>query len=166
MEKLLMIEFKYEITKKNHFKSLLKNQLKTISFFLFIFTFCYFGINLEAFLYNFPYNVKLVLITYIIYLIIIFAIMFLISIIYSLIMSHLFKKNNLYKLYNYKIENNKLMEKNSNYIIDLNVVKRIIIKKNYIKFISFKLKEIITFEKNNFINKDDFEKLKKFLKNK
>ena len=81
-------------------------------------------------------------------------------------MSHLFKKNNMYKLYNYKIEKNKLIEKNSNYIIDLNLVKRIFVKKNYVKFTSFKLREVITFEKNNFINKDDFEKLKEFLKNK
>ena len=46
------------------------------------------------------------------------------------------------------------------------MVKRIFVKKNYVKFTSFKLREVITFEKNNFINKDDFKKLKEFLKNK
>ena len=163
MKKLL---FQYKLDKKNHFKSLLKNQLKTILIFLLIFTFCYFAINLEAFLYNFPYNTPLVLITYLIYLVVIFVIMFIISLIYSLIMTNIFKKSNAYRTYNYKLENDILSEDNCNFSVNLNEIKNIKIKKKYLKFISFKLKQVITFEKIYFTNKTDFDYLVKYFNEK
>lgn len=155
------MSFQYKLTRKNHYKSLLKNQLKTISFFILLFSFCYFAINLEAFLYNFPYNTPLVIKTYIVFLLIIFTIMFIISLIFSLIMTGLFKKKNAYKIYNYELDKDSLIEKNSNFNLNLNDIKTVKIKKSYIKLISFKLKQIIIFEKFNFVNEDDFESLKK-----
>lgn len=161
-----MITFQYNLTKKNHFKSLLKGQLKTISIFLFLFTFCYFAINLEAFLYNFPYNTPVVLITYFIYILIIFIIMFLISLIYSLIMTNILKKNNAYRIYEYKIKNNKLIEEKNNFELNLEEIKNTKITKKTIKLFSFKLKQVITFEQNYFENKNDFNKLRDFFKKK
>ncbi len=161
-----MITFQYNLTKKKHFKSLLKGQLKTISIFLFLFTFCYFAINLEAFLYNFPYNTPVVLITYFIYIVIIFIIMFLISLIYSLVITTIFKKNNAYRIYEYKIINNKLVEDKANFELDLEEIKNIKITKKIIKLFSFKLKQVITFEQSFFENKTDFNKLKDFFKKK
>lgn len=154
------MSFQYKLTRKNHYKSLLKNQLKTISIFLLIFSFCYFAINLEAFLYNFPYNTPLVIKTYIIFLLIIFIIMFIISLIFSLIMTIIFKKNNAYKIYNYELDKENLTEKNSNFNLKLNDIRTVKIKKNHLKLISFKLKQVIVFEKINFINTEDFENLK------
>lgn len=159
-----MIEFQYNLTKKKHFKSLLKGQLKTILIFLLLFTFCYFAINLEAFLYNFPYNTPVVLITYVIYLLIIFVIMFLISLIYSVVITSIFKKNMGYRTYEYKINNNKLVEEKTNFVLDLNDIKNIKITKKVIKLFSFKLKQIITFEQTYFDNYDDFNKLKELFK--
>ena len=163
MVKLLVITFQYNLSHKNHFKSLLKQQLKTISIFLLIFTFCYFAINLEAFLYNFPYNTPLVLKTYVIFIVIIFMIMFLISIIFSLISTCICKKNNVYHIYNYKLDKNKLSELSSNFTIDLKEIKKIKTNNKYIKLISLKLKQVITFEKQNFNNLEDFNKVKKIL---
>ena len=157
MKKML---FQYKLTRKKHYISLLKNQLKTISIFLLIFSFCYFAINLEAFLYNFPYNTPLVIKTYFVFLITIFLIMFIISLLYSFIMTCLFKKNNAYKIYEYELNNENLTEKNSNFILNLYDIKTIKCKKNYIKIISIKLKQVIIFEKNNFLNTNDFELLK------
>lgn len=161
-----MIAFQYNLTKKKHFKSLLKNQLKTIFIFILLFTFCYFAINLEAFLYNFPFNTPLVLITYLIYFSVIFLIMFLISIIFSFIMTKMFQKNNAYRVYKYQINKNKLIEKETNFELDLNEIKNIKITKKAIKLFSFKLKQVITFEQLYFENKDDFLKLKDFFKKK
>ncbi len=161
-----MITFQYNLTKKNHFKSLVKSQLKTIMLFILIFTFCYFSINLEAFLYNFPYNTPLVLITYLIYFAIIFLIMLLISFIFSIIMTRMFEKNNAYRTYQYQITKNKLIEKETNFLLDLVEVKNIKITKKVIKLLSFKQHKIITFEQVYFENKDDFFKLKEFLKQK
>lgn len=159
-----MIAFQYNLTKKKHFKSLLKNQLKTIFMFILIFTFCYFAINLEAFLYNFPFNTPLVLITYLIYFSVIFLIMFLISIIFSFIMTKMFQKNNAYRVYKYQINKNKLIEKETNFELDLNEIKNIRINKKMIKIVSFTKKQIITFEKEYFKNEDDFVKLGHFFK--
>lgn len=161
-----MITFQYNLTKRNHFKSLVKSQLKTISIFLLLFTFCYFAINLEAFLYNFPYNTPLVLITYLVYLLIIFIIMFLISLIYSLIIIVIFKKNNAHRIYEYKINDNKLIEEKTNFTLNLDEIKNIKITKKTIKLFSFKLKQIVTFEQNYFENKSDFNKLKDFFRKK
>lgn len=161
-----MIAFQYNLTKKNHFRSLLKNQLKTIMVFILIFTFCYFAINLEAFLYNFPYNTPLVLITYLIYFSIIFAIMLLISLVFSFIMIKMFEKNNAYRIYEYKIKSNNLIEEKANYELNLDEVKNIRITKKTIKLFSFKLKQAITFERLYFENEDDFMKLKDFFKKK
>ena len=161
-----MIAFQYSLTKKNHFKSLLKNQLKTILILILIFTFCYFAINLEAFLYNFPLNTPLVLITYLIYFGIIFLIMFLISIIFSVIMTKMFQKNHAYRVYKYQINKNKLIEKETNFELNLDEIKNIRINKKMIKFISFKQRQIITLEKVYFENEDDFAKLRNFLKKK
>lgn len=158
-----MIEFQYNLTKKNHFKSLLKSQLKTIIFFLLIFTFCYFAINLEAFIYNFPYNTPIVLITYFIYLLIIFIIMFLISIIFSYAMTLIFRKNNAYQIYNYKLTKDKLIEVKTNFSLNLNEIKNIKFTKKSIKIVSLKLKQIITFEKINFVVPEDFIKFKNLL---
>ena len=157
------VTFKYNLNKKNHFKYLLKGQFKTISFFLFLFTFCYFAINLEAFLYNFPKNTPVVLITYLIYLVVIFIIMFLMSLIFSLVMTNLYKKNNAYKIYEYKINNRELIEVTDNVKLLLSEVKSMKIKKDCIKLVFLKSKQIVTFEKNNFINDNDFENLKKLL---
>lgn len=158
-----MIEFQYNLTKKNHFKSLLKSQLKTIIFFLLIFTFCYFAINLEAFIYNFPYNTSIVLITYFIYLLIIFIIMFLISIIFSYVMTLIFRKNNAYQIYNYKLTKDKLIEVKTNFSLNLNEIKNIKFMKKSIKIVSLKLKQIITFEQINFVVPEDFIKFKNLL---
>lgn len=161
-----MIEFQYSLTKKKHLKSLLRGQLKTILIFLLLFTFCYFAINLEAFLYNFPYNTPVVLITYVVYLLIISIIMFLISLIYSLVIILVFKRNMAYRTYEYKINNNKLVEEKTNYVLDLKEVKNIKITKKVIKLFSFKLKQIITFEQAYFDNCEDFNKLKELFKKK
>lgn len=158
-----MITFQYNLTLKNHFKSLIKNQLKTITIFLLIFTFCYFSINMEAFLYNFPYNTKLVLITYLIYLSVIFVIMFIISLIFSFILVCLFRKNSAYRIYVYKLDKNKLTEKKDHFLVDLKQVKKLKITKKYIRFFSLKLKQVITFEKIYFINPEDFIKLSDIL---
>lgn len=158
-----MITFQYNLTKKEHFKSLLKGQLKTIFIFILLFTFCYFAINLEAFLYNFPFNTPLVLITYLIYFSVIFLIMFLISLIFSFIMTKMFQKNNAYRVYKYQINQNKLIEKETNFELDLKEIKNIRINKKIIKIISFKQKQIITFEKVYFEDDADFDKLKNYL---
>ena len=165
MEKLLMKKmlFQYKLTRKKHYLSLLKSQLKTIFLFLLFFTFCYYAINLEAFLYNFPYNTPLVIKTYLIFIIVIFLLMFIISSLYSFIITCLFKKNKAYKLYEYEINDKGIMEKNSNFILNLNDIKTVKFKKNYIKIISFKLKMVIIFEKNNFLNTKDFDILKQKL---
>lgn len=159
-----MIEFQYCLTKKKHFKSLLRGQLKTILVFLLLFTFCYFAINMEAFLYNFPYNTPVVLITYVIYLFIIFVIMFLISLIYSLVIIIMFKKNMAYRTYEYKINDNKLVEEKTKFVLDLKEIKNIKITKKVIKLFSFRLKQIITFERAYFDNYDDFNRLKELFK--
>lgn len=159
-----MIVFQYNLTKAKHFKSLLKNQLKTIFIFILLFTFCYFAINLEAFLYNFPLNTPLVLITYLIYCSVIFLIMFLISIIFSLVMTKMFQKNNAYRTYKYHINKNKLIEKETNFELNLDEIKNIKINKKMIKILSFKQRQIITFEKVYFENEDDFVRLRDFLK--
>ena len=156
--------FQYKLTKKSHFKCLIKNQLKTITIFLLIFTFFFYSINLEFFIYNFPYNTLPVLITYVIYLAIIFTIMILISLLFSFIMTKIFEKNKAYKIYKYKIDKNNLQETTSNYQLDLTKINKFKIKKNYIKIISLKLKQRIIFEKQNFINDEDFKNLKEFIK--
>ena len=92
--------------------------------------------------------------------------MFFISIIFSVIMTKMFQKNNAYRIYKYQIVKNKLIEKETNFELNLEKLKNIRINKNSIKIVSFEQKQIITFEKTYFENENDFVKLIDYLKKK
>lgn len=81
-------------------------------------------------------------------------------------MTNILKKNNAYRIYEYKIKNNKLIEEKNNFELNLEEIKNTKITKKTIKLFSFKLKQVITFEQNYFENKNDFNKLRDFFKKK
>lgn len=71
-----------------------------------------------------------------------------------------------YRTYEYKINDNKLVEDKTKFVLDLKEIKNIKITKKVIKLFSFRLKQIITFERAYFDNCDDFNRLKELFKKK
>lgn len=159
------MSFDYTMNKKDLKKMYVKDYSKINIIYLFLASFLFIIFMFDMIKYNFIFFT----ISYIVLLIVLTFILYFLDLIYAAALVRINdKKNNHYGGFKVEMNEKEIISKNDDYELKINwnQIQKIIYKKNKI-YIKYQNKDKLVFliNKDFLNNKNDFEKIKKYLKN-